>query len=492
MFDDTIAAIATPLGEGGLAVIRVSGARAFAIADGCFRPARTGAPRPSESPSHTLHYGQVMRDGQPVDEVLLAVMRAPRTYTCEDIIEVSCHGGLLPAKAVLDTMLAAGARLALPGEFTKRAFIHGRLDLAQAEAVVDLIHARTELAMRAAGEQLAGKLSQRINQLRDDLIRTLAHIEAHIDFPDEDIAPDTRESLVERLEGGLTFMDTLLRTANEGRLLRRGIRAAIIGRPNAGKSSLLNQLLGHDRAIVSHIPGTTRDTIEETANVRGIPVVFIDTAGLREAGDEIEIEGIRRSRETLGRAELILHVLDAGEALTQEDERFLEEFAGKKRILVRNKVDLPVKLGWVGKTFNIQHSTSKIPEGEVGGGLGVGSSRLNVESSAGQQSGAPVVDISCTTGQGIEALKDAIKALVWSGEVNAEMLEVMINSRHQEALNRARQAVERTVSAIRSDLSLELVALDLHIAVNAVGEIIGKTTTEDLLDSIFSQFCIGK
>jgi tRNA modification GTPase len=466
MFDDTIAAIATPLGEGGLAVIRVSGAKAFEIADACFRPSRSKGSKPSEVPSHTLHHGHVVRDGQAVDEVLLAVMRAPRTYTCEHTIEISCHGGLLPAKAVLDTMLAAGARLALPGEFTKRAFINGRLDLAQAEAVADLIHSRTELAMRAAGEQLAGKLSQRINKLRDDLIKTLAHIEAHIDFPDEDISPDTREKLVERLAGGLAFMDELLRTANEGKLLRRGVRAAIIGRPNAGKSSLLNQLLGHDRAIVSHIPGTTRDTIEETANIRGVPVVFIDTAGLREAGDEIEIEGIRRSRETLSRAELILHVFDASEPLTAEDEKFLNEFSDKKRILVRNKTDLPVKLGLPVGTPNIQHSTS------------------NIQGAA--------VDVSCATGQGIEALKDAIKGLVWSGQVNAEMLEVMINSRHQDALSRARQAVELTIAAIRSDLSLELVALDLRIAVNAVGEIVGKTTTEDLLDSIFSQFCLGK
>lgn len=453
MFDDTIAAIATPLGEGGLAVIRVSGAKAFEIADGCFRSSSGKGNRPSAAKSHTLHHGHIMRGDAVVDEVLLAVMRAPKTYTCEDTIEISCHGGLLPAKTVLDTMLAAGARLALPGEFTRRAFLNGRLDLAQAEAVADLIHARTELSLRAAEEQLAGKLSQRINQLRDDLIKTLAHIEAHIDFPDEDIAPDTRAALVQRLQAGTTFMDMLLRTADEGQLLRRGIRAAIIGRPNAGKSSLLNQLLGRDRAIVSPIAGTTRDTIEETANIRGVPVVFIDTAGLREAGDEIEVEGIRRSRETLARAELILHVVDGSAPLTAEDETFLREFAGKKRIVVRNKMDL----------------------------AGQGASTVETW-----------VDISCATGQGIEALKDAIKGLVWSGQINAEMLEVMINSRHQDALNRARAATLRSIEAIRSDASLELVALDLHIAVNAVGEVVGKTTTEDLLDSIFSQFCIGK
>jgi tRNA modification GTPase len=251
-------------------------------------------------------------------------------------------------------------------------------------------------------------------------------------------------------------MDELLRTANEGQILRRGIRATIVGRPNAGKSSLLNQLLGHDRAIVSPIAGTTRDTIEETANIRGLPVVFIDTAGLREARDEIEVEGIRRSRESLAKAELILHVLDASEPLTSADEIYLAEFVAKKRILVRNKTDLPAKLNLPTK-----------PD-------------------------APVVDVCCLSGEGIETLKDAIKGLVWAGKVEAGMLQVMINSRHQEALARARAATLRTLDALRADATLELVAMDLRIAVNAIGEIVGKTATEDLLDSIFSQFCIGK
>ncbi len=400
----------------------------------------------------------------------IAVLRAPRTFTREDTVEISCHGGILPAKLVLDTLLENGARLAEPGEFTRRAFLNGRIDLAQAEAVADLIHSRTELALAAANEQLAGKLSQRINRLRDDLMRTLAHVEAHIDFPDEDIAPDTKAQLLKRLENGVAFMDELLRTANEGQILRRGIRAAIVGRPNVGKSSLLNQLLGRDRAIVSPIPGTTRDTIEETANIRGLPVVFIDTAGLREARDEIEQEGIRRSRESLANAEFILHVLDASEPLTKADESFFTEFAGKKRILVRNKMDLPVKL--------------KLP-GRAG-------SPLPADGAHGVTRPTNVVDVCCLSGQGIEALKDAIKELVWSGEIKAEMLQVMINSRHQDALNRARASTQMTIDALRGDATLELAAMDLRIAVNAVGEIVGKTATEDLLDSIFSQFCIGK
>src|SRR5579884_1632319 len=456
MVEDTIAAIATPLGEGGLAVIRISGPAALAIADKCFVGLGKSAVKPSSAKTHTIHYGKIVRDGREVDEVMLAVMRAPRTLTREDVVEITCHGGLLPARLVLETVLANGARMAEPGEFTKRAFLNGRIDLAQAEAVADLISARTELALAAANEQLAGKLSQRINTLRDELVKTLAHIEAHIDFPDEDIAPDTRNQLLARLERGVQFMDDLLRTANEGQILRRGIRAAIVGRPNAGKSSLLNQLLGHDRAIVSAIPGTTRDTIEETANIRGLPVVFVDTAGLREAGDEIEAEGIRRSRESLARAEFILQVLDNSEPLTKADENFLAEFSAKKRILVRNKMDLPARL--------------QLPD--------------SIKS--------PVIEVCCLTGKGIETLKDAIKELVWAGEIRAEMLQVMINARHQEALSRARAAAQRAGDALQADQTLELVAMDLRIAMNAVGEIVGKTTTEDLLDSIFSQFCIGK
>jgi tRNA modification GTPase len=468
---ETIAAIATPLGEGGLAVIRISGEQALAIADKIFQPVGKGSSKPSQAASHTIQYGKVVRGDEVIDEVLLAVLRAPRTFTREDTVEISCHGGILPAKLVLDAILAAGAKLAEPGEFTRRAFLNGRIDLAQAEAVADLIHSRTELALVAANEQLAGKLSQRINRLRDDLMLALAHVEAHIDFPDEDIAPDTKGKLLKRLEDGATFMDELLRTAGEGQILRRGIRAAIVGRPNAGKSSLLNQLLGHDRAIVSPIPGTTRDTIEETANIRGLPVVFIDTAGLREARDEIEQEGIRRSRQSLAQAELILHVLDASEPLTEADKNYFSEFAGKKRILVRNKTDLSVKLELPGR------AGSPLP-------------------AAGAQGTARpadiVVDVSCLSGQGIEQLKDVIKQTVWTGEIKAEMLQVMINSRHQDALDRAREATLRTIEALRGEATLELVAIDLRIAVAAVGEIVGKTTTEDLLDSVFSSFCIGK
>src|SRR3989449_8295037 len=381
MLDDTIAAIATPLGEGGLAVIRLSGPQALAVADKSFVPLGKSSLKPSQAPTHTIHYGKIVRQGRMVDEVLLSVMRAPRTFTREDVVEITCHGGILASKLALDTVLANGARLAEPGEFTKRAFLNGRIDLTQAEAVADLIHARTELSLAAANEQLAGKLAQRINRLRDDMMTTLAHVEAHIDFPDEDIAPDTKAQLLSRLERGVEFMDELLRTANEGQILRRGIRTAIIGRPNVGKSSLLNQLLGHDRAIVSPIAGTTRDTIEETANIRGLPVILIDTAGLRDSGDEIEREGVRRSGVSLERAELILQVLDAAEPRTPEDDRHLADCSRRRRILICNKCDRPRRL--------------ELPPDLT----------------------PLALNLSCATGEGLERLKDAIRDAVWTGGV---------------------------------------------------------------------------
>ena len=453
MIDDTIAAIATPLGEGALAVIRLSGADALAIAGRCFRPIGASSQSPCDATTHTLHYGNIIdAEDRVVDEVLLAVMRTPRTFTREDTVEITCHGGMVASQAVLQTVLTAGARSALPGEFTRRAFLNGRIDLAQAEAVSDVIHARTDLALAAANEQLAGKLSQRIGQLRDDLMNVLAHLEAHIDFPDEDIAPDTQAQLTGRLESALDFIDQLLATANEGRILRRGIRAAIIGRPNAGKSSLLNQLLGHDRAIVTPTAGTTRDTIEETANIRGIPVVFIDTAGLREAADAIEAEGIRRSHDSMASAELILHVFDATEPLTDEDQAYLDQFANRQRLIIANKIDQP--------------NANAI--------------------------GVDCLQTSATEGTGIEALKDAIRTAVWSGEIRADMLPAMINARHQDALRRARFGLADSLAGLRTEATLELIAMDLRIATNAIGEVVGQTATEDLLDRVFSEFCIGK
>ena len=456
MFEDTIAAIATPLGEGGIAIIRISGENALSVGDRVFRPISGNTNHLANAKSHTIHYGYISLNNQRLDEVMVSVMRAPATFTREDIIEINCHGGMQATKTVLDAVLKSGARLAIPGEFTKRAFLHGRIDLTQAEAVADIINARTNLALSAANEQLAGKLSERINQLRDDTMHVLAHVEAHIDFPDEDIEPDTMDGLIKRLKKTKLFIDQLLSTANDGKLIRRGIRIAIIGKPNAGKSSLLNQLLGHDRAIVSNIAGTTRDTISEEAQIRDILVVFIDTAGLQETDDRVEQEGVKRSHDSIKQADLIIYVLDSSKPLTPDSKLSLKDLANRKHILVLNKNDLPEAL-----------DPKSIEDFKT-------------------------ISISSINGDGIESLKDAIKSSVWEGGIKSEMLEVMINSRHQEALIRARISLEAALSQLQSGLTLDLIALDLRVTANAIGEIVGKTTTEDLLDSIFSTFCIGK
>ena len=456
MLEDTIAAIATPLGEGGIAIIRISGIKAVNVGDSVFQPLSKAKNHLANSKSHTIHYGYIYLNKQRLDEVMVSVMRGPSTFTREDIIEINCHGGIQATKAVLDAVLKAGARLAAPGEFTKRAFLHGRIDLTQAEAVLDLINARSGLALSAANEQLEGKLSQRINQLRDETMHVLAHVEAHIDFPDEDIEPDTMNGLIERLEKAKSFIDQLLATANDGQLIRRGIRVAIIGKPNAGKSSLLNQLLGHDRAIVSNIAGTTRDTISEEAQIRGIRVVFIDTAGLQETNDKVEQEGVKRTRTLLNQADLVLYVIDASEPLTEDSQTSLANLRDRKHILVLNKSDLPTEL-----------ELTKIKNSKT-------------------------VSVSSINGDGIESLKETIQNSVWDGEITSEMFEVMVNSRHQEALNRAKISLDTSIKQLKSGVELDLVSVDLRISTNAIGEIVGKTTTENLLDSIFSTFCIGK
>ncbi len=455
-FQDTIAAIATPLGEGGIGVVRVSGPGALEVAARIFRSSSHKDPR--QFPTYTIHHGHIVDPATQgvVDEVLLLLMRAPRSYTGEDVVEIHGHGGRVPLQAILRLALRHGARSALPGEFTRRAFLNGRLDLAQAEAVLDIVQAKTEAGLIAAMRQLKGGLSERIQGIRQEAVSLLATLEAAIDFPEEDLEfPDAGE-----VEKGLCRIEEviirLLRTAREGRLLRQGARVVIAGRPNVGKSSLLNALLQEERAIISPLPGTTRDTVEEEIEIQGFSVRLIDTAGLRAEGrDPIEREGLRRTRLALERADLTLVVLDGSAGVTAEDLVVWRETEGARRLVV-NKIDLPQVL-----------SPDRYRE------------QLQVE---------PLFT-SAKTGEGIEEVKREIGRAL-GGEMQEEV--VLVGVRHREALERAKGHLEVARHALGVGHSLELVALDVRGAVDVLGEILGERVTEEVLDQIFQNFCIGK
>lgn len=437
--NDTIAAISTPFGEGAIALLRLSGPRAVALADAVFR----GKKAVSQMAPRVQHFGAIFSGERKVDEVLLTVFRAPHSYTGEDVVEIAGHGGVLVSRKVLEALLEAGARSAEPGEFTQRAYLNRKMDLTQAEAVMDLISAQTDLALRAATEQLVGRLGERIRGLREAVIELLAHVEAYIDFPDEDIDPDTGEALLAKLDAMRTDIETLLATADRGKVLREGVRTVIYGEPNVGKSSLLNVLLGHERAIVSARPGTTRDVIEEVINLRGLPLRLVDTAGLRESDDEIEREGMNRTRRELSRADLALHVFDASLAKPAETE---------SGVIVLNKTDLGEHPSWA-----------------------------SVEA----------VRVSCLKGEGIEALAEAIVTRVSGGAAQRDW-SLAINARHADCLRRAQGFGAAARTALSEGLSPEFVAEELRGALDAVGEIVGKTDSEEILGKIFSTFCIGK
>ncbi len=443
--DDTIAALSSPPGTGAVALLRVSGPLAQSVAHAAFRG-------PSLQPRRALLGHITDPSGDPIDEVLLTFFPAPASYTGEDTIEISCHGGLLITRKVLDRLLQVGARHAAPGEFTQRAFLHGKLDLTQAEAVMDLISAQTDRALHAAHRQLDGALGRHILALQQDLLAILAHIEAYIDFPDDDIDPDTGHALLARLESLQRQLLALLATAHHGRLLREGVRTVLVGAPNAGKSSLLNQLLGFERAIVSDLPGTTRDTIEEVINLHGFPLRLIDTAGLRSAPcDPIEAAGIARTHSQLASADLILTVVDA--SLPPPPPLDLPPNPNTRHLLVLHKSDLPRHPAW-------QYS-----------------------------SGVPV---SSHTGAGLPDLAQLIAATIADGGEALAQMDVAVNARHQACLLRAQAALQSAHAALSQQASAEFVALDLHLALEALGDVVGRLDVEDLLGAIFSQFCIGK
>jgi tRNA modification GTPase len=454
---DTIAAVATPLGIGGIGVVRMSGPAALSIAQRVFvRP--PGVPL-THLKSHRVYYGFVVNDqGERVDEALLCLMRRPRSYTREDVVEISCHGGVMTTQRVLETVLAQGARVAEPGEFTKRAFLHGRLDLTQAEAVIDVINARTLASHRAALQQLDGALSRHLHELREQLVQVSVYLEAGIDFPEEDLELIPTDELVDRLASIATQLMRLLQTFTRGRALREGLATAIIGRPNVGKSSLLNALLGRDRAIVSPHPGTTRDTIEDTLDIEGVLLRITDTAGIRATTDAIEQEGVRRAREAIERAELLLLVFDRSMALTADDHLVLAETVGKSRVLVRNKCDLPV--GWT-------------PEA-----LGA--------------SDAPCLDVSALRGEGFMALEHTLVQQACGSAPLGQDEVLLTRERHRQSLATALRDVQAAEQGLRQGLPLEFVAFDVTEALQQVAEVLGESCAGEVLERIFSSFCIGK
>ncbi len=454
---DTICAIATPPGEGGIGIIRISGEKAVAIASQVFRSS-TGR-TVGDFMSHTLHVGELWHpeSGERLDEVLVAVMKAPHTYTREDVVEFHCHGSPLVLRFGLEALIHSGARLADPGEFTKRAFLNGRLDLAQAEAVMDLIQARSQTGIRVALEQLRGRLSEEVEQFREELLRLLVEVEAGIDFTEDGITFISSEALVTEVEKVTERIRRLIGTSAEGRIVREGATVVLAGRPNVGKSSLLNALVRADRAIVADLPGTTRDVLEEFVNIRGIPIRLLDTAGLRDGIDVVEKEGVRRSYEALERADMIVAVLDGSMPLAAEDRRLLEEAQIKPSVVVVNKSDLP----------------SRCELGEIGGAF-------------------VVVRTSAQAGTGLEDLRDAVRGGLLDHGLEAPEGVMITHLRHQTALVRARESLDHVLDSVGHRMPPECIALDLRAAINAIGEIIGETRTDEVLDRIFQEFCIGK
>ena len=458
MTEDTIAAIATAMGESSIAVIRVSGPEAITKIASLFRSSIDLR----EADSHTIHYGHIVdpASGGKIDEVLVSVMKGPRSFTAEDVVEISTHGGIVAVQAVLALVLRSGVRLAEPGEFTKRAFLNGRIDLAQAEAVIDLIRSKSERAFQVAKRQSEGLLSQRIAPLRNKLIELLAHVEVNIDYPEHDVAEVTAGMIKERCAEVLEEVERLLKSANEGKILREGIVTAIVGRPNAGKSSLLNALARENKAIVTDIPGTTRDIIEESVSLAGIPLRLLDTAGIRETSDVVEKIGVERSRGALNEADLILLVLNMNEPLNEEELRLLDELQDRPAIAVINKIDLERKL-------EIEEVEKRFPKERL-------------------------IYLSAKEGTGLENLEAAVSGLFLGGGVETEDMTYVSNARHIALFHQAVSSLRDAMEGAESGVPIDLIQIDLSSAWGTLGEIVGDSVGESLLDQIFSKFCLGK
>lgn len=459
---ETIAAISTPAGEGAIGIVRLSGKTAVAIADRIFRS--PSDKRLEQVPTHTIHYGHLIdpsADDQIVEEVMVSVMRAPKTFTREDIVEINCHGGVTSVNRVLSLALRNGAQLAEPGEFTKRAFLNGRIDLAQAEAVMDLIRAQTDRAMDVALQQMEGRLSQLIHSLRQGILEMLAQVEVNIDYPEyDDVEEVTLPMLIEKSTWIEREIEQLLDTAKHGKIVREGLATVIIGRPNVGKSSLLNSLVQENKAIVTDIAGTTRDIIEEYVNVKGVPLRLVDTAGIRETSDVVEKIGVERSREQLERADLVLLVLNGSEPLVEEDEQLLKAAAHKEMIVLINKSDLPQQIDMD-----------------------------RVRSLVGT---SPVIETSMKTEEGIQALERSIAGLFYAGFVEADDPTYISNVRHIELLHQALDAIREAKQGAELMMPVDMIQIDLTRTWDILGEIVGDTVQDGLINELFSQFCLGK
>lgn len=458
---DTIAAISTPMGEGAIAIVRLSGDHSISIVDRIFKSPK--GKKLTEVDSHTIHYGHIIdpKTNEIIEEVMVSVMKGPKTFTRENVVEINCHGGLMTVNRVLQMVLNEGARLAEPGEFTKRAFLNGRIDLSQAEAVMDLIRAKTDRAMNVALGQMEGRLSKLIKKLRQEILEILAHVEVNIDYPEyDDVEEMTHQMLLEKSTYVREEIKKLLQTAQQGKILREGLSTVIIGRPNVGKSSLLNSLVHENKAIVTDIPGTTRDVIEEYVNVRGVPLKLVDTAGIRETEDIVERIGVERSKEVLSKADLILLVLNYSEELTKEDENLFKAVKGMDFIVIINKTDLPQKI-----------NLDKVKE---------------------LANGSPVITTSLKEDRGVDELEEAIANMFFSGTIEAKDMTYVTNSRHIALLNQALKSIEDAIEGVEMGTPIDIVQIDLTKAWETLGEIIGDTIHESLIDQLFSQFCLGK